>query len=201
MSRTSKLTSVGMAALVAAAIVIVVALGARESNAQAPLSIAPQFKVLRAPAIGMSTDVKAGLESISSRVKLTTGSPLKPVLWQARKASSGQSLYIAANDDTVCLVGLTPERYFNCTTIEAAADADTPMISAGSDGQGGGVQALFPDGISEVSVETTDGRTTRLSLINNVVSQNVAGVPGTLRWRSADGAQHNQKLDNPEDKG
>lgn len=201
MTRTTKLASVGVAAVVAVgALLILLALRAPQSNAAAPASLAPRFQLLRSAVATPSAGLSAWLASISDRVKATTGTPLNPALWEARPQSSGQSLYVAANDETICVMAWAPARYFSCTAARGVANGATPLVSSSSSGtNGGGVRALFPDGTSQVTLETADGTNTPLTMDNNLVSANVPGVPKTLRWSSTDGSRHSLRLGEPPD--
>lgn len=172
-----------------------------EGLAEPGPELSSRFSVFRSPAVTASEELAAGLARISDRVTDLSRSQdqLGTSVWEVRSGDTGQSIYLATSRTTICMIGWKPARYFSCSSAVAASDPDTPLVvSRGIEMNRTVVEALLPDEIRDVEVESAGGSRTTLPVVNNVATGVVAGHALTLNYEGQDGQRRALALGVPD---
>ncbi len=121
----------------------------------------------------------------------------------AQQASDGIQVRVAGDSESVCLVGRIPGKaiWGGCAPNDAAVAPSSPGIGATAYPPGevqhpGGklaVDALFPNGTSNVVVTSPEGSATPLSIVNNTVAF-IADADATLSWTGPEGHSYTAGL-------
>jgi hypothetical protein len=136
----------------------------------------------------LSADKSLALDTTSVRLSQATG---------------GIQVRVAGDSESVCLVGRIPGKavWGGCAPTAAAVTPSTPGIGAtayppGEVSHPGGklaVDALFPNGTSDVALTSPDGSATPLSVVNNTVAF-IADQDARLSWTGSDGRRYSASL-------
>jgi len=194
-------------------------LGAGLANALASSRTKPHG--VAAPAVGsalpqLSTEAKASFgvfagpaggsedERIVSEVLgMDKDLALDPASVRLAQTGNGIQVRVAGDSESVCLVGRIPGKaiWGGCTPNAAAVTPSTPGIGAtayppGEVAHPGGklaVDALFPNGTTDVMVTSPEGSATPLSIVNNTVAF-IANADATLSWTGPEGKSYSSAL-------
>lgn len=113
--------------------------------------------------------------------------------------SEGRSVYLVPGPENACLVTTTDSgRATGCAP--AAKIASGTALTGGAMVTGPDTFAVFgatPDGIDQVNVGLSDGRTIPVTVDGNAFSVEVTGTPVALSWQTSDGATHRQQVFTP----
>jgi hypothetical protein len=209
--RLAMFATVGCAGLAALGFGLTSALGssrAKPQGAPAPAigSASPQlstqamqhFSVFSAPA-GSAEDRRVVDEALSTDKDLA----LDASSVRLAQTADGIQVRVAGDSKSVCVVGRIPGKaiWGGCAPSAAAISPSTPGVGAtayppGEISHPGGklaVDALFPDGTSNVMVKESDGATTPMRMVGNTVAF-IASQDGTLEWTGPEGLSYSSGL-------
>jgi hypothetical protein len=212
--KINKRTALSLIAACAALVVLGVELtGALASSKTKPQVSAPavgsaspqlsaqarsSFSVFAQPA-GGSEDQRIVSEVLSADKDLA----LDPSSVRLAQTRNGIQVRVAGDSESVCLVGRIPGKaiWGGCAPNAAAVSPASPGIGATAYPPGevqhpGGklaVDALFPNGTSNVVVTSSEGSATSLSLVNNTVAF-IADETAKLSWIGPEGQSYSAGL-------
>lgn len=156
------------------------------------------FSVFGQPA-GDSEDQRIVSQVLSADKDVT----LDPSSVRLAQTSDGIQVRVAGDSESVCLVGRIPGKaiWGGCGPDEGAVNPATPGIGATAYPAGevqhpGGklaVDALFPNGTSNVAVTSASGAATPVSIVNNTVAF-IAEETATLSWTGPEGHAYSSSL-------
>jgi hypothetical protein len=166
------------------------------TTAERPTQAEERFGILRAPADRGPTSPGAQrfVETAENRVaEAARRSGIRrtihaPSARLARSDGRGQEIYVAAGDDAVCLLARGPAQYIACGDLPDAAGGRRPITTVTPLDDGGRVDVLLPDGVSEITVTGSDGPE-RVAVRNNVASAVVPGQVQRVAFTAPDGAE------------
>lgn len=128
---------------------------------------------------------------------------LDPASVRLTQSSNGIQVRLVGDSESVCLVGRIPGKaiWGGCAPNASAVSPATPGIGAttyppGEVSHPGGqlaIDALFPDGTTNVTVTSPSGSVTPVSIVNNTVAF-IASESATLSWTGPEGRPYSASL-------
>jgi hypothetical protein len=121
--------------------------------------------------------------------------PLNPESAHVLRASDDQSSYLLSNDVLACLIGYGRQRYYACTPASVATSRTQALVYTRARGTRTEVEALLPDGTSDVRAASVSGETAPLDFANNLASGQISGRVEALSWTNPDGTRGRTAVD------
>jgi hypothetical protein len=128
---------------------------------------------------------------------------LDPSSVRLAQTIDGIEVRVAGDSESVCLVGRIPGKaiWGGCAPDAAAVSPSTPGIGATAyppgevqhPGRKLAVDALFPNGTSNVVITSPEGSAMPLSVVNNTVAF-IASADATLTWTGPEGHTYTAPL-------